>query len=71
MHYVCDNRLMFLSHVGVACVYRDQADGLLYDSELTAHAKSNVVSAISGCLDIDDGRQCGSILWCLEESNML
>jgi hypothetical protein len=55
MHYVCNNRLLFLSHVSVACVYRDQAEGLLYDSELTAYAKSTVVSAISGCQDTDDG----------------
>ncbi|KAH8723409.1 hypothetical protein GQ44DRAFT_741037 [Phaeosphaeriaceae sp. PMI808] len=55
MHNVCANRLSFLSHVSVTCVYQDLAEGYLYDSDITSDAKTKVLRAITDDpLEIDD-----------------
>lgn len=46
MHSICSDPLSFLSHVSVTCVYQDQAEGLLIDSQFTLHARAEVKDII-------------------------
>jgi hypothetical protein len=54
MQSVCRERVLLLSHVSVACVFRDVEDGLLLDSGVTVLAKSRTLSMIADCLDTND-----------------
>ncbi|KAF2683085.1 hypothetical protein K458DRAFT_50432 [Lentithecium fluviatile CBS 122367] len=47
METVCNNRMSFLSHVSVACVYKDVAEGFLDDTALTVYAKTKVLRMIT------------------------
>lgn len=47
---VCSNRMSFLSHVSVACVYHDVAENLLEDSPLTVYAKTKLLRMIKDSL---------------------
>lgn len=67
MQFVCNNRLSFLSHVGVGSVFQDLREGHLCDSELTVLAKAKVVSKITDRLDTDDGE----LYLTLEETHLL
>lgn len=48
---VCSNRMAFLSHVSVTCVYRDVAEGYLDDTALTVYAKTKVLRMITDNLN--------------------
>jgi hypothetical protein len=50
METVCSNRMSFLSHVSVACVYKDVAEGFLDDTALTVYAKTMVLGMINESL---------------------
>ncbi|KAF2475547.1 uncharacterized protein BDR25DRAFT_103577 [Lindgomyces ingoldianus] len=50
MEAVCSNRMSFLSHVSVACVYQDVGESLLEDSPLTVYAKTKVLQMIKDSL---------------------
>ncbi|KAL6707271.1 hypothetical protein ACN47E_004259 [Coniothyrium glycines] len=44
MQRLCSNPLLFLCHVGVACVYQDQAEGHIIDTEYTIRTRAGVYS---------------------------
>jgi len=50
METVCSNRMSFLSHVSVTCVFQDIAEGLLDDSALTVYAKTKLFRMIKDSL---------------------
>lgn len=45
--------MALLSHVSVTCVYQDLADRLLYHSELTEYARTNVVRMVQHNLETE------------------
>ncbi|KAF1829345.1 hypothetical protein BDW02DRAFT_583768 [Decorospora gaudefroyi] len=54
MRHICDSRLSFLSHVHTTLVYKDLDEGLLYDSDLTVHAKTKILAFVSDGLCTDE-----------------
>jgi hypothetical protein len=47
---VCSNHMSFLSHVSVACVYKDVAEGFFEDTPLTVYVKGKVLRMITDSL---------------------
>jgi hypothetical protein len=54
MQSICADRMSFLSHICVSCVFQDLSDGLLHDSSTTMCAKTRVLSTIAGRLETSD-----------------
>ena len=50
MGTLCSNDMSFLSHVSVACVYKDVGEGFLDDSPLTVNVKGEVLRMITNSL---------------------
>ncbi|KAF2249697.1 hypothetical protein BU26DRAFT_425137, partial [Trematosphaeria pertusa] len=51
METVCSNPMSLLSHVSMACVYQDLAEGFLADTALTVYAKTKVLGMITDHLN--------------------